>query len=319
MMRPMVIAVGLACVLSTALSAFAEKEKELFKTKATMAAFTPDGQFLIAAGNNNVRIIDLAAKKAHVIVKSYQPIVLAPDGKTLAAEDLSAADTRTITLYDVPSGKPKGDPFPCPGDGVIADALTPDGKTFIHGGLKDLFLIDTSSGKVAHTFKNLGGQPFSVAVSPDGKYLACGTDSDGKKVWVWDLATLGSRCGPSPGCPASFRRSPSPPTASSWPPLPMRSSRCGASTTARSSRPSRVRKTRWRRGVAFGSDGKILVTECSDSTVTIWDLDSGKALDAIKTAKEPLGLSLSSDGKMLAVTMDGEQTAAYDLSAIVGK
>lgn len=318
MMRPMVIAVGLACVLSTALSAFAEKEKELFKTKATMAAFTPDGQFLIAAGNNNVRIIDLAAKKAHVIVKSYQPIVLAPDGKTLAAEDLSAADTRTITLYDVPSGKPKGDPFPCPGDGVIADALTPDGKTFIHGGLKDLFLIDTSSGKVAHTFKNLGGQPFSVAVSPDGKYLACGTDSDGKKVWVWDLATL-QPVRTLTGLPGFVQE--------------VAFSADGKLLAATSNEIIKVwglddgkvvqtfkgPKDKVERGVAFGSDGKILVTECSDSTVTIWDLDSGKALDAIKTAKEPLGLSLSSDGKMLAVTMDGEQTAAYDLSAIVGK
>jgi WD40 repeat protein len=322
MTRPIMIVAGLACFLSAVPAAFAEKEKELFKTKATMAYFTPDGQFLVAAGNKNVRIIDLAAKKVHEIVKSYQPIVLAPDGKTLAVEEFSAPidGQRTITLYDLPSGKDKGDPFQIPDKALAVDALTPDGKTFIHGELDDLIVVDTADGKIKHTFKDLGGQPWAVLVSPDGKYLACGTDSDGKKVWLWDLATL-KPVRTFTGLPGfvqhvAFSADSKLLAATSDDMIKVWNVEDGKPILSQKGTKD---KDKIVRGMGIGADGKILVTSCSDGLVTVWDLPSGKALDSFKTAKEPMGLSLSTDGKMLAVTMDGDLTAVYDLSTIIEK
>jgi WD40 repeat protein len=319
MLRPIVITAALACALTAAPSAFAEKEKELFKTKARMAYFTPDGQYLIAAGNDNVRIVDLTAKKVHEIVKSYQPIVLAPDGKTLATQDLSDKDLQTVALYDAPSGDPKPAVFTCPADGVLADALTPDGKTYIHGGLTTLVLVDTSNGKIQHTFKNLGGQPWAVQVSADGKYLACGTDSDGKKVWVWDMATMQAvRTFAVAGWVqhVAFSADSKLLAATSDDVIKVWSVEDGKAVLSLKGTKD---KDKIVRGVGIGADGKVLVTSCSDGLVTVWDLPSGKALDSFKTAKEPMGLSLSNDGKMLAVVLDGGLTAVYDLSGIVGK
>ena len=125
---------ALACLLAAAPAARAAKEKELFKTKASMAFVTPDGQLVAAAGNNNVRVINHAAKKASVLVKMYQMIGLSPDGKTLATVGRLSEDEELVSLFETATGK-AGASFPVPSQGLLTFALSPDAKTFAHGTL----------------------------------------------------------------------------------------------------------------------------------------------------------------------------------------
>ena len=318
LVRPTAIVLSVACLLSGAHCALADKEQPVAKAQAIMAFLTPDGAVLAAAGKENTRLIKLAEKKAVSLAKEYQPIVLAPDGKTLAAMRSASADAWEVNLYDVPSGASKGAPFTVPSEGVLADALTPDGKTFVRGLLKDLLLVDTATGKVTHTFKDLGGQPFSVAVSADGKYLACGTDSAGKKVYVWDLATLKpvQVFTGLPGYVQAVAFSPDGKQLAACSDELVRVWDLGNGQVVKSLKGT---KDKIVRSVAFGNEGKTLVWGRSDGLVMLWDLPADKALDRMKMPKDVFGVSMSKDGKTLAVTMDEDGAVVFDLSALYGK
>jgi WD40 repeat protein len=69
------------------------------------------------------------------------------------------------------------------------------------------------------------------------------------------------------------------------------------------------------RGLAFGANGAVLASACSDGTVTLRDVATGKVLDAIKVGVEAYRVSMSADGRVLAVTADDQFARVYDVSA----
>jgi len=78
-------------------------------------------------------------------------------------------------------------------------------------------------------------------------------------------------------------------------------------------------KDKLMRGVAFGNNGKILAAACSNGIVTLWDTATGKTLDTINIGVEAMRVSMSADGKVLAVTAGDQMARVYDVSALVGK
>jgi WD40 repeat protein len=78
-------------------------------------------------------------------------------------------------------------------------------------------------------------------------------------------------------------------------------------------------KDKLMRGVAFGNQGKILATACGNGVVTLWDVATGKALDTINIGVEAMRVSMSDDGKVLAVRGDDQVARIYDVSAVVSK
>jgi WD40 repeat protein len=206
-------------------------------------AFSPDGKTLVYPAGNDLVVWDVAARKQRATLKGLRngavALTFSPDGKTLAAGSRDSLGR----LWEVESGKLtaqlKGHT-----SWVMAVVFTPDGKTVITGGGDKVVKVwDVESGKVRATFR---GQPdehlmeaLSVALTPDGRFLAWGTYRfvDSKDVAVppkasglvkiWDLAakkvwtTLKEHTGPV-------------------------------------------------RSVAFSADGKLLAT-ASGKTIRLWD------------------------------------------------
>src|SRR5207302_1714784 len=111
------------------------------------------------------------------------------------------------------------------------------------------------------------------------------------------------------------RPSPLPRTASASP----RISLSLGPTTAKEIRSVVGPKDKLMRGVAFGDGGKVLATACSNHVVTLWDMATGNALDTINIGVQPYRLSMSDDGRVLAVTAEDEFARVYDVSAAIGK
>jgi WD40 repeat protein len=302
---------GFLVLLAFAAGAHADKEKELLKTKAFNAWLTPNGKLLVASGDN-VRIVDLAKKKSAVLAKTIMRVVLSPDGKALAAVN-SGDKSDTVTVYSVAPIKVKGR-FAIPSAGNIALALTPDGKEFVHGTRNGLIVRD-AKGKVKHTVKDVGGQPWSLAVSADGKFVACGMDR--KKVFVFDADTFKPvhTFAGMPGFVQSVAFTADGKMLAACSDDVLKVWDLGTGKEVRTIKGMRGKIIR---AVAFGSSDKILISGGSNGEVTVLDMASGKALDTIKLGKDVFKISVSADGKTLAVTTEDGFTNIYDLSAAIG-
>jgi WD40 repeat protein len=307
------LSAAIVWVLGTPGAVFAEKEKEILKTKAARAIVTPDGKF-VAAASDNVRLIDPFAKKSTVFRKSYASLFFSADGKTLVLfKPFDTDKTDDIELIDIATRKSQGH-FSVPSPGHIASALAPENKIFAHGGLKDLYLTDPKTGKQTAEAKNLDGQPWCLVFSPDGKQLACGFDQ--KKVMFFDVDGL--KQDKTVAMPDWVQRVAYTPdgkqlAASAGDTVSIIDVATGKVTATFACAKGKIA-----RGVAFGADGKVLATSCSDGTVTLWDVATRKALDTIKQPADVFEISLSADAKILTVSLETDVSYIYDVSAATG-
>jgi WD40 repeat protein len=149
-------------------------------------AFAPDGKTLATASNDGTaRIWDVRWRKERVLLKGDAGVLLGvaftPDGKTLATGN--GKNPRSVKLWEVVTGKGRGS--------LPEGAGTP--LAFIAQG-KQLVTVSASTIQVgknalrrASTAFAVNNWGYSVAVSPDGKLLAAGSDSHGG--WLWETET----------------------------------------------------------------------------------------------------------------------------------
>ena len=304
-------------VLLAAPDARSEKEKELLKTKARVAYLTADGKILVAASSDNVRLVYLDIKKSRLLRKKYEPIYLSPAGDALATVAIQPDGDSAVSLYDVATAKGKG-LVKLPPAADIAFCVSPGGKTCVYGTRKDLVVIDVATAKGTQTLKDGGGQPWSTSFSPDGKLLACGTGSQKYQVTVWNMATFKPmhtfKNMPNVVQGVAFSQDSKLLAASSDEDVKVWDVATGNVVQS-----FRGPKDKLMRGVAFGNNGKILASACSNGIVTLWDTATGKTLDTINIGVEAMRVSMSADGKVLAVTAGDQMARVYDVSALVGK
>jgi WD40 repeat protein len=166
----------------------------------THLAFRPDGKVLAMADAANVILWDTETWQPIRTFPTSTPgsglLAFTPDGKTLltAREFHDEHSARQFCRWDAVTGMEKAR-LPLPGKaGWLGGALSADGRTVcflstegpVTDGKHRLAIYDAETGQELPSTDRNAGLVGAVAVSPDGKVLAGGTENGG--VRLWDLA-----------------------------------------------------------------------------------------------------------------------------------
>jgi WD40 repeat protein len=153
-------------------------------------SFNTDGRWM-ASGDwqGNVIIWDVVSQTAikHFVQRgSVVSLAFSPDERRLA----SAAGSASIFITDLATGgvKPLAD---AGGDFPQSVAFSPDGRWLASGGLRCVFICDSSDGRVVKKIPmpDYGQTSWvrSLAFSPDTRLLAAGTDVN--DVFLWEVGS----------------------------------------------------------------------------------------------------------------------------------
>lgn len=156
-----------------------QKEKATWKAHdggVLSLSFAPDGLTLASGGGDNlIRVWDLATNAEQVVLKGHSGGIIslahAADGKRLASGTRAGA----LRLWAPPAKDSRR--FNAPKGGLSALAFSPDNQRLVSSDGKNILILwDVESGG------RLTERPFSLPVhslafSPNGHFLAAGTDA----------------------------------------------------------------------------------------------------------------------------------------------
>lgn len=288
----------------------------------TMLRFTPDGKRLVSQGGDGVRVWDaISGKELRHVQALWSGSDLSPDGKCIAGTNPGAGP---LELWDVESGKKIADM----GEKCFAPIrFSPDGKllaTLATDNTVEIWEVETK--KKLRSWKVPAKHVGSLAFSPDSRQLF--TNGFYDMVRVWDVATGRELYDFLPLATASGRIS-----------LPLRPAispdgKLVALLEASEKHATRAGKVEWKarislrdlksqklvreltcpaseiygeplpfRDLAFAPDGKSLLASGPGRSIIFWDVETGKELRRISVEELPGSITLSPDGKKLAVVM----------------
>jgi RNA polymerase sigma factor (sigma-70 family) len=292
-------------------------------------AFTPDDKRLVSQGEDGVRVWDAATgKELHHLLpeagKIWGATDLSPDGKQVAAA-IESQDGH-IDIWNIASGK-KTASF---GKGYYALVrLSPDGKRLAayetaKAWLATVEVWDVASQRRLLSWKAHGGhQVMSLFFSPDSRQLfTCALDGN---VRIWDAATgrqlrelkrLDFKHGGNIPSPFNQNETLSPNgkllalvelSEKNMARISLRDTATGEQVRVLTCASQEIRpgQTADFSALTFTPDSKKLVTGGPDDFLRVWDAATGEELQRwpLELAR-PWSLTLSKDGKTLAVVMD---------------
>jgi WD40 repeat protein len=237
-------------------------------------AYAPDGQWIASAGEDQmVRVWNVATGQErwrfNIGGADEYAVTFAPTGDRLAVGTNNA-----LLLFDAATGERLVQV--AQGAALVKLAFFPDGRKLVSAGYDQMVKVwDARAGKLLQAVRaHPGSFVFSVAVSPDGHWIASGGNdlvAGGKALRLWDAKTL-------------------------------RAQKVLADHT------NSVR------GVAFASDGKTLVSVGADRLVMLWDVASGQRLKELRGHTNRLrDVAFSPDGREIAPCGDDNTVKIWNV------
>jgi WD40 repeat protein/class 3 adenylate cyclase len=270
-------------------------------------AFAPDGGLVTSADWGGTYLWDARSGR---IVRQFPiggRLAVAPNSRlaALGVDSPSAGQYASMQLLDLRSGATRTLQAVPDATWITTVAFTPDGRTVVGGALDgDVRVWDTISGSIVQTFSSQSGGRIQIAVDPGGRTVLSSPD-DGS-VTAWDLSgnqMLGRTFAWStPGNGCAFA-----PCAVINPAGTLMATTEGDGTVALID----LRTRRWYAslpateglidtGLAFTSDGRVLVTGDQGGNIIFWDVRSRAAVRRLR-ADPVTWLAVSPDQRLLAL------------------
>lgn len=257
-------------------------------------AYSQDGGTLASAGGNAVKMWDMTSGKNTATFELKSPAVRVVVGEPILA---ATSQDQNIEVWDWRRKDKLGSLEKKDQKYYNVIALSADNKTIASANLDNsISILDVSTGAESCTWQASPKEITCIALSPDGKRLATGSDTiriweikNGKKVNTLDghtgnVTTLVFSSDGKTLASGSVDT-----TVRLW------DVETGAEKSKLQGHTEKVTC------VTFDPEGKSLASSSDDATVKLWSVDSGQCTNTIPTKTKVLSVAFNPrDGKTLA-------------------